>query len=154
MSTDEAPLGTAIDLERTALGEDTMVGRERWEEIRRVGNAERLSVSELARRFDLDRKTVRRCLRQETWQPYQRPARTDTLLAEHATFLETRASAVQYSARILYQELRQQRGGTSRLLSAVALVVLAVRVADRTDHGGDEVVLTFELRPGDVAHPA
>src|SRR6266404_1092997 len=99
MSTDVAPLGTAIDLERTALGEDTMVGKERWEEIRRVRAAERLSASELARRFDLDRKTVRRCLQQETWHPYQRPARADTLLAEHATFLQGRAPAVQYSAR-------------------------------------------------------
>jgi transposase len=144
MSTDEAPLGTAIDLERTALGEDTMVGRERWEEIRRVCTAERLSVSELARRFDLDRKTVRRCLQQEVWHPYRRPARTDTLLAEHATFLETRAPAVQYSARILYQELRQQRdyGGSYDTVKRFVQPLRAVRLQ------AERALVRFETPPG------
>src|SRR5262245_65678441 len=100
---------TAMDPERIALGECPVLGRERWEEVRRVAATERLKISALARRFDLDRKTVRRCLRQATWQPYQRPARTDTLLAEHVEDLRTRAPAVHYPARVLYQAPRQAR---------------------------------------------
>ena len=70
-----------------AGGEGTMVRQERWEEIQRLFHAERATVSEIARRLELDRKTVRRCVAQSAWQPYRRPARTDTLLAEHAAFL-------------------------------------------------------------------
>jgi hypothetical protein len=55
---------TAMDPERIALGEGPMLGRERLEEVRRVAGTDRLTISALARRFDLDRKTVRRCLRQ------------------------------------------------------------------------------------------
>ena len=92
--------------------ESRMVGRERWEELHRVHSAEGLSVSALARRFGLDRKTVRRCLEQSQWRPYRRAAKTDTRLAEHAAFLNARAPAVNYSARILFQELRRDRGYT------------------------------------------
>jgi len=49
-----------------------MVQRERWEEIRRLRFEDGVSVSEIARRLDLDRKTIRRCLRQEEWRPYVR----------------------------------------------------------------------------------
>lgn len=91
-----------------------MVDEERWMEIRRLRDETRVSISELARRVDLDRKTVRRSLRQTTWQPYRRAAVTETLLTAHADFVRTRASPVTYSARILYQELRASRGYTGR----------------------------------------
>src|SRR5207247_175215 len=64
---------------------------------------------EIARQLDLDRKTVRSILEAAAWQPYARADRADTLLAEHASYLTSRAPAVQYSARILYQELRRSR---------------------------------------------
>lgn len=54
-----------------------MVQEDRWREIHRMAHEEQLPIAETARRLDLDRKTVRRCLKQETWRPYQRPARTD-----------------------------------------------------------------------------
>ena len=38
-----------------------MVGKERWEEVHRAFVVERLTVSAIARWFDLDWKTVRRC---------------------------------------------------------------------------------------------
>ena len=73
---------------------------------------ERVSISEIGRRLDLDHKTVRRSLRQTTWQPYRRAAVPETLLTAHADFVRTRAPQVGYSARILYQELRASRGYT------------------------------------------
>src|SRR5262245_5731046 len=85
-----------------------MVRQERWAELRRLWQQERLSVTELARRFELDRKTVRRCLRNLAWRPYRRPAPAATLLTTHAAMLRDRAPKVRYSAQILFQELRQQ----------------------------------------------
>src|SRR5689334_2165667 len=130
MSTETAPLATSVGPERTALGEDPMVGRERWEEIHRAFAVERLTVSAIARRFEVDRKTVRRCLRLEAWQPYQRSPRTDTLLATHAEFVRARAPEVQYSARILFQELRQSRayGGSYDTVKRFVQPLRAVRL--------------------------
>jgi transposase len=53
---------------------------------------------------------VRRCLRDDAWRGYQRRAQAETLLAPQAEWLRRRASQVRYSARILYQELKAQRG--------------------------------------------
>ena len=88
-----------------------MVQEDRWREVHRMAREEQLPITEIARRLDLDRKTVRRCLKQADWQPYRRPARTDTLLVEHAEFLRERAPAVRYSAQVLYQELKMRGFG-------------------------------------------
>jgi hypothetical protein len=71
-------------------------------------------IAELARRFELDRKTVRRCLRETAWRPYQRPAPVETVLTTHAEYLRTRDPKVRYLAQILFQELRPlgTRGAT------------------------------------------
>jgi transposase len=71
-----------------------------------------MKAAQIARVVNLDRKTVRRCLRQTEWQPYRRAPAGQTLLSAHRTWLTARAPAVNYSARILYQELRAQRGYT------------------------------------------
>ncbi len=96
---------TMIDPERQMLGEVEMVGQDRWEEIHRRAGAGASSRA-IARELDVDRKTVRRCLRQPEWKPYQRAARVDTLLATHAAYLRRRAADVGYSAQVLFQELR------------------------------------------------
>src|SRR5439155_7826472 len=96
-----------------SLEEGCMVQEDRWREVHRLYREERAAIAEIARRLDLDRKTVRRCLRQERWQSYSRPVRTDTLLAEHTEYLKERAPQVCYSAQVLFQELRRHgyRGG-------------------------------------------
>lgn len=56
--------------------ESAVLGIEQWEAIRqRHGAGE--TVSRIARELSLDRKTVRRCLRQGQWQPYRRKAGGD-----------------------------------------------------------------------------
>ena len=97
--------GATIDPERRALGEVEMLGEERWEEVHRRAAAG-ASIRAIARELDLDRKTVRRCLRQSAWRPYQRAAREDTLLAP---YVRQRAAEVGHSARVLFQELRRRR---------------------------------------------
>jgi transposase len=89
--------------------EDGVVGSERWEEIHRL-RAAGVSVSQIARSTGLDRKTVRRVLRQSAWQPYRRSPVEETLLSPHRAWLAERAPQVNFSARILFQELRRERG--------------------------------------------
>ena len=95
-----------LDLQATHLEEGFMVGEDRWQEIRRLRHEDHVPIAKIARRLEFDRKTVRRCLKQASWRPYQRPPRADTLLVEHAEFLRERAPQVGYSAQVLWQELR------------------------------------------------
>lgn len=87
-----------------------MIREALWEEIQRLFTVERWSKAAIARTLDLDRKTVRACLAQPAWTPYQRAPVAETLLSIHRAFLEARAPAVGYSAQILYQELTQRYG--------------------------------------------
>ena len=65
-------------LQDRQLEEGEMVKEDRWREIHRMHQAEHVPIAEIPRRLDLDRKTVRRCLSQGSWQPYHRPLRNDT----------------------------------------------------------------------------
>ena len=87
-----------------------MVGQERWAELRRLHEEEGQSISAIARRMELDRKTVRRCVRARIWRPFQLWSQVYKLLTPHADWLQRRAPEVHYSARILYQELTRERG--------------------------------------------
>src|SRR2546429_5980864 len=78
--------------EVTPLGEGRMVREDGWREVHRLFHVERRSKAEIARQLALDRKTVRGILQAAAWQAYTRPERADTLLAEHAGHLPTRAA--------------------------------------------------------------
>jgi transposase len=86
-----------------------VISKERWEQLRRM-HALGLSVSQIARSAGLDRKTARCCLRKPEWTPYRRAPVAATLLSAHQAWLLERAPLVNYSARILFQELRATRG--------------------------------------------
>ncbi|MEJ7669495.1 MAG: hypothetical protein WKH97_12315 [Casimicrobiaceae bacterium] len=86
-----------------------VISKERWEDLQRW-RAEGQTVSQMARVTGLDRKTVRSCLRKTQWLPYRRPPLAETVLSAHRAWLEERAPEVNYSARILFQELRATRG--------------------------------------------
>jgi transposase len=98
----DVPANVAVP---TVGAEMPVISKERWEELRRM-RAEGRSVSQLARTSGLDRKTVRSCLRQAQWSGYRRRPLAETLLSAHRAWLIERAPEVNYSARILYQELR------------------------------------------------
>jgi transposase len=89
-----------------------MIREELWREVHRLFTVDRWSKAAIGRELDLDVKTVRRCLRQATWQPYQRAPAAESLLTAHRSFLEQRAAAVGCSAQVLYQELTEQQGYT------------------------------------------
>lgn len=126
--------------------EEEVVNKERWEEIGRL-HAAGQRISEIARLLQLDRKTVRAGLRKNEWAPYRRKARQETLLDAHMAWLTERAAQVRYSARILYQELRAQRGytgGYDTVKNAVRPLRAEAAVASLTQR-------RFETAPGEQA---
>jgi len=133
-----------IGPEVTPHQEVPMVRQERWEEIRRLALRERVPLAEIARRLELDRKTVRRCLQDTEWQPYHRPPRLDTVLAPHVDYLRERAPRVGYSAQILFQELRLQRGYRGSY-DTVKLFVRPLRAAGLS---AERALRRFETPPG------
>lgn len=122
-----------------------MVGQARWAEIRRLHEEEGQSISAIARRMELDRKTVRHCVRARTWRPYQRRSQVDKLLTPHADWLQRRAPEVRYSARILYQELTRERGYRGSY-ETVKRFVAPLRELDRCD---SLTQIRFETAPGE-----
>lgn len=128
--------------------EDTeapVLGQQQWEAVHER-HARGQSLSAIARDLELDRKTVRSCLQQASWQPYRRSA-AGSLLDEHRAWLVERAPQVNYSARILWQELRAQRGFTGSYVivrRAVVPLRMAASVAALTQ-------CRFETGPGEQA---
>jgi transposase len=138
------PAAPDTDPEVTPLGEGRMVREDCWREVHRLFHVERRSKSEIARQLALDRKTVRGILHEGAWQPYTRAERTDTLLAEHGNYLQTRAPQVQYSARILFQELRQSRG----YRGSYETVKRFVRPLRDVEQAAERATVRFETPPG------
>ena len=105
-----APMpATVSDL--AADTETGLVDQERWSRIHEMKSAG-MPLAAIGRALDLDRKTVRRWLRMTQWRGYQRESAGGSLLAAHQDWLAERAAQVDYSARILFQELRASRGYT------------------------------------------
>lgn len=126
--------------------EASVLSKERWEQLRRL-RAAGTSVSQLARMSGLDRKTVRAALGKDAWMPYRRAPVAETLLTPHRAWLVERAPQVHYSARILFQELRADRGyrgGYDTVRNAVRPLRAEATVASLTQQ-------RFETEPGEQA---
>jgi transposase len=140
----EAQIVQGIMLGGTDSPENTMLSKERWEEIRRLHEEQRLTVSEIGRRLEIDRKTVRKALR-EDWKPYARAVHGESLLHEHASYVEQRIAEVNYSAQVLYQELKGRRGfaGSYETVKRYIAPLRAQRESDRLCQ------TRFETGPGE-----
>jgi len=71
MSLEESDPKSMMAVQTEQSGDSAMVQKERWEQIQRMFRQEHRSVSAIARELGIDRKTVRRCLRSPSWQPYE-----------------------------------------------------------------------------------
>ena len=123
-----------------------VIAEQQWRAIRER-RASGMSVSMIARELDLDRKTVRKALKDGDWQPYRRTVAASTLLDEHRAWLADRAPKVNYSARILHQELTRKRGFRG-CYETVKLAVRPLR-AEATLAGLTQ--RRFETGPGEQA---
>jgi hypothetical protein len=70
--------------------EAPVLGLQQWEAVHEQRSGGR-SISAIARELDLDRKTVRTCLRQASWQPYPR-VEAGSLLDAHCGWLAGRGA--------------------------------------------------------------
>ena len=130
------------------FGTDTEVpvlGKERWEQVQRLHGVHGMNISQIARATDLDRKTVRRCVRKAQWQAYRREVAAATLMSAHAAWLAERAPQVRYSARILFQELSAARGYTGGY-DTVKIAVRPLRAQATLD---SLTQCRFETAPGE-----
>lgn len=123
---------------------EPVISEARWAEIRRRHFGEHQSISAIARALDLDRKTVRRCVRGTAWQGYHREPPGSGLLAAHQAWLGERAPEVGYSARVLHQEL--QRAGFRGSYETVKRAVAPLRAAAAPATGCQR---RFETDPGE-----
>lgn len=125
--------------------EAQVICKERWEQIGQMATSGQ-SISAIARALDIDRKTVRHWLRERQWAPYRRQSPAATLLAAHQAWLEERAPQVNYSARILFQELQQRdyQGSYDTVKLAVRPLRLQATLTDLTQ-------CRYETAPGQQA---
>lgn len=122
-----------------------MINQHVWQAVHERSKAG-ATVSAIARELDIDRKTVRRCLKQLEWKPYARTVKSPTVLDEFASWLSARAPQVNYSARILHQELVQQgfEGSYETVKLAVRPIRAQASLAGLTQR-------RFETGPGEQA---
>jgi transposase len=116
------------------------------EELHRM-RAAGMALSQIAGETGLDRKTVRRCLRQLQWQRYRRAGLSKTLLSEHLEWLAQRAPQDNFSPQILFQQLRAGRGysgGYDTVRNAVRPLRSEAAAASLTQR-------RFETEPGQQA---
>jgi transposase len=125
--------------------EISVISQQMWQAVHSSSKAG-LTVSGIARALELDRKTVRRCLQQPTWKPYSRSVKATRLLDAHLQWIRDRAPAVNYSARILHQELRQQD-----FEGSYETVKLAVRPLRAEANLAALTQMRFETAPGEQA---
>jgi len=84
--------------------EVAVINQQMWQSIHERKRSGK-TVSGIARELDLDRKTVRKCLNQPEWKSYERTVKSPKVLDDFNTWIQERAPQVNYSARILHQEL-------------------------------------------------
>lgn len=125
--------------------EVALINQQMWQAVHERSKAG-ATVSAIARDLDIDRKTVRRCLQQPEWKPYARVVKPATVLDGFMAWLLARAPQVNYSARILHQELRQQ--GFEGSYETVKLAVRPIR-AEASLAGLTQ--RRFETGPGEQA---
>lgn len=139
------PGGAATVSGDTLDTEGEVIGQTQWQAIRNA-KAEGKTVSAISREMGLDRKTVRCALHSEHWRPYSRAQRS-CKLNEHMTWLSERAPQVNFSARILHQELRLQRGFDG----SYEVVKVAVRPLRAQAASAALTQRRFETEPGEQA---
>lgn len=139
-------LGAAATLSGgTRDTEGDVIGQTQWQAIREA-KAGGKTVSAIAREMGLDRKTVRSALHSEHWRPYSRAPRLSKL-DEYMAWLNERAPQVNFSARILHQGLRLQRG----FEGSYEVVKVAVRPLRALAAAAALTQSRFETEPGEQA---
>jgi len=115
---------------------------ELWAEIKRLGQSEKLKISEIARRVRVDRKTVRRVLASEGLPVVTRTPRQPSKLDPFKKYIEERLKAYPHlCGSVIYDELRRQ--GYAGKIRILREYLAGVRPNQK------EVYLRIETAPGE-----
>lgn len=100
--------------------EEKMLSQDQWSEIRIMAKTGK-PIKQIARELDVSRNTIRKVLRTQKRQKYERKENRPGILDEYLPFLQGRAPEVFYNATILFRELRARgyRGGYTTVREAV-----------------------------------
>lgn len=93
---------------RNAMEKTAMLNRDEHAAVKEL-HGKGMGKKAIARLLEIDIKTVRKYLRQQTWKGYaQRKRRQTHVLSAYETWLKRRMPEVHYNASVLYQELKLQ----------------------------------------------
>lgn len=122
--------------------DETILSQDLWTEIRLMSKMGK-SIKVIARELSISKNTVKRALRQEQYQPYQRVKPKPKLLSEFMPFLLERSPQVGFIATTLFQELKEKGydGGYT-------LVKEAIRPFRETHRQIEAATVRFETPPG------
>lgn len=120
-----------------------MLNRETWVEIRQLYE-QGLGISEISRRLNIDRKTVRKYAQESLLPKYKRARRENTLLEDYKNYLNKRLSEYDLSAKKLFNEIKHQ--GYSGSYSWLAQYIATIK-----KENNKKAVMRFETLPGEQA---
>lgn len=123
-------------------GDANMLSHDLWSEIRVMAKLGK-PIKVIAREMGISKNTVRRALRQEHYEPYQRMTSKTGVLSEFIPFLLERAGQLDFNATSMFREL-QELGYTG----SYSLVKQAVRPLRETHRQIEAATVRFETPPG------
>lgn len=122
--------------------ENQMLTQGLWAEIRVMSRMGK-SIKKISRELLISKNTVKKALRQELHQTYQRQNCKAGLLSEFMPFLLERVPQLDFNATTLYRELKKQG-----YLGSYTLVKRAVRPLRETYRQIEAATSRFETPPG------
>ncbi len=135
----------AMLLSGTPFGkEELLVGKQLHERIAEMYRSGR-KKKEIARLLDVDIKTVRKITRGEPWKPYERTLAPVGVLDPWKEWVTKRAPEVNYNARVLFRELREQ--GYQGSYDTVKVFIRPLRIPSALW----DMTVRFETGPGEQA---
>ena len=123
-----------------------MLLQEAWMEIRQLYE-QGLSISEIAKRLRIDRKTARKYAKNFEQPCYHKRPITNSLLDPYKDYIKTRLEQYDLSAERLYKEIKQQNYSGS--YNWLANYVAKVKQEYRT-----QAIMRFETLPGEQLKPS
>jgi transposase len=119
-----------------------MLGVEDWGMIRRLKNSG-LNISEISKKLNIDRKTVRKQLDQNSSKSYKRK-KSETKLDPYADYIDQRLEKYCLTAKKIFKEIKEQ--GFNGKYVIVSRYVKKIKDKHRA-----KAVLLFETLPGEQA---
>lgn len=134
--------GVKYPLEKKPREVVDLIRQEQWGAIRSL-REKMVAKKEIARILGLHVQTVRKYVKECNWRPYKRQVYPASALDPYKPYIMKRMDEVDYSGKILYQEVKEQ--GYPGSYEVVKLFIRPHRQAQRQL---EEATVRFETPPG------